>query len=186
MPKIEKTTSYQSPSVGSHWAYLISIIDMGTQPWSQQYPTPKRQVKLQFELPLEKWVFDWVEKPNTIWSTYTLSTADRALFRPVFEALFQGKPTEDDYYDINFDKLIWSPCTVTVVQNGEYFNVTTVAPLTKWITLPPVFYELKVVDLDKLDDKTIKVIGSLGDKMKEKLMSSPERTTHEKGWDLPF
>lgn len=187
MPKIERTTtSYQNPSAGSHWAYLISIIDLGTQPWSQQYPAPKRVVKCQFELPFEKGTSDGVEKPLSVWATYTLSTGEKARFRPVFEALFKWTPTEDDYYEIDFDKLIWSECTVTVVQDGEYTNVSQVTPLTKWMILPPVFNELKVVDLDKLDDKTIKVINSLGDKMKEKLMSSPERTTHEKGWDLPF
>lgn len=187
MPKIEKNTSYQNPSVGNHWAYLISIIDMWTQPWSQQYPTPKRVVKLQFELPLETCTFDWVEKPLSIRATYTLSTGERARFRPVFEALYKGKPTEDDYYAIDFERLIWSPCTVTIVENGEYFNVTTVAPLTKGITLPAMYNEPKVLDLDRLDeDKMQKTLAGLWEKMREKIMNSPEYTMHEKGWDLPF
>lgn len=187
MPKIEKPTGYTQASAWSHWAYLISIIDLGTQPGSQAFPTPKRMVKLQFELPLEKAVFDWVEKPLSVWATYSLSTGEKAKFRSVFEALFQGTPEDTDYCEINFDKLIGSPCTITLVENGEYINVTQVAPLTKWITLPPVYNELKVFDIDRLDeDKMQKVLNNLWEKMKEKIMSSPEYSTSKDGLDIPF
>lgn len=172
MPIIPKNNQeFQNPPVWSHGAYLIGIYDMGTQPWSAKFPEPKRQVKLHFELPFEKGMFDWVEKPLAIWATYTLSTHENARFTKVFEALFQGTPTEDDYTNMDFYKLIGSPCTVTIVQNGEYVNVEQVWPLTKGITLPEVFNELKVIDLDKFDQSTFE---KLGEKMKAKIASSPE------------
>lgn len=173
MPTIAKATggSYQNPPVWSHAAYCISVIDLGTQPWSVQYPTPKRVVKLQFELPFEKGTFDWVEKPLSVWATYTLSTGEKARFRPVFEALFQWTPSEDDYYAIDFKKLVWAPCTVTLTQSWEYVNVSAVTPLTKWMVLPERVNELKVFDLDAFDDA---MFNKLGEKIKEKIIASPE------------
>lgn len=176
MPTIAKSTwgTYKKLSAWSHASYCTSIIDLGTQPWSAQYPTPKRVVALQFECPFETDVFEWVEKPLSQWTRFTLSTGEKARFRPVFEALFQGTPTEDDYYAIDFSKLVWSPCTITITDSGEYTNVTAVTPLTKGIVLPPMFNAPKVLDLDRWNDEDEKVFDSLGDKFKEKIMSSPE------------
>jgi hypothetical protein len=51
-------------------------------------------------------MFDGVEKPLSQWTRFTLSTGEKARFRPVFEALFNGTLTEDGYYAIDFNKLV--------------------------------------------------------------------------------
>lgn len=175
MPKIQPTTgNYKKLSAWSHAAYCISVIDLWTQPWSAQYPTPKRVVALQFETPFETDVFDWVEKPLSTRARYTLSTGEKARFRPVFEALFDGTPAEDDYYAIDFNKLVGNPCTITVTEQWDYTNITAVTPLTKWMVLPPRYNETKTLDLDRWNDEDIKTFNSLWDKFKEKIAASPE------------
>lgn len=178
MPTIKKTTSdgrYDIPA-GTHLGYCTAIIDLGTQPSNNpKYPDPKRKVKLAFEIPSETYkTEDWEEKPKIIYTTYTLSTADRALFRPVFEALFTWKPEEDDYYEIDFNKLVGNPCSITVAKEWEYSNVKQVAWLPKWVSLSPMHNKPLVFDLDKFDQK---VFDNMWDKMKEQIKASPEYQT---------
>ncbi len=175
MPTIKQTTSdgrYDIPA-GTHLGYCTMIVDLGTQPsMNPKYPDPKRKVKLAFEIPWETYKWDdWEDRPKIIYSEYTLSTSDRAIFRPVFEALYKWTPTDDDYYLIDFNKLVGSPCSLTVVKNGEYSNITQVAGLPKWVQLAPMVNTTLTLDLDKFDKK---VFDGLGEKMKEKIMSSPE------------
>lgn len=156
----------------THLGYCTAIIDLGTQPSNNpKYPEPKRKVKLAFEIPWETYVSDGEERPKIVYANYTLSTSDRALFKPVFEALFKWTPDTSDYYEIDFNKLVWSPCSITVDKEGDYLNVKQVAPLPKWVNLSPMYNTPLVFDLDKFDKK---VFDSLGEKLKEKIMQSPE------------
>ena len=178
MPTIKKTTSdwRYDVSAGTHLGYCTAIIDMGTQESKNpKYPEPKRKVKLAFEIPWETYTTEeWEERPKIVYSTYTLSTSDRALFRPVFEALFKGKPEESDYYEIDFNKLVWSPCSITLVQQWDYVNLTQVAPLPKGVQLQPMYNTPFVLDLDKFEET---VFNKLSDKMKETIALSPEYKT---------
>ena len=176
MPKIEQSTKSDWRYDLEPWtemAYCTAIIDMWTQPWSVQYPAPKRKVKIAFEVPNQMYTNqDGVECPKIIYANYTLSTAEKATFRPVFEALYQWTPDTDDYYAINFDKLVWSACSITLERKGDYVNVTQVAKLPKGVNLSVSMHNTPFTfDLDSFDQKKF---DSLGEKIKEKIITSPE------------
>ena len=51
---VKHTADFAIVPAGNHVAICIAVVDLGLQPGSRQYPDPKPQVYLRFELPQEQ------------------------------------------------------------------------------------------------------------------------------------
>jgi hypothetical protein len=129
--------------VGNHVAICNAVIDLGLQPGSPQYPDPKRQVYVRFELPTEqvKYVKDGQEitGPMSIGKTFTASMSEKANLRKFVESWF-GKKFPNDAAAADFDHaaLLGRKCLLNVTHNekGEktYANISAATPIPKGMT----------------------------------------------------
>src|ERR1700683_3019969 len=144
----------QLPPGGTHVARCYQIIDLGTQ--AGEYmgkPNRKRKVRITWELPDEKAVFnpDNGEQPFVVSKTYTLSLNEKSALRHDLEA-WRGKAfTADELKRFELDGLLGAPCLLTIIHQtkGEktYANINGLARLTKGMKCPPainppVLYEV--------------------------------------------
>jgi hypothetical protein len=138
--------------------------DLGLQPGSPNFPDPKHQVYIRFELPGEQITYTKdgaeIKGPMSIGRSFTASMNQKANLRKFVESWF-GKPFADDDVaaDFDFKLLLGRRCLLNVVHNlkGErtYANIQTATPLPKGMVSeekqhnPSLFYSL-----DEPDGKT--------------------------------
>lgn len=128
---------------GNHVGICNAIVDLGLQPGSAQYPDPKHQVYLRFELPQERVSYvkdgETVEGPMSIGRTFTASMHEKASLRKFVEAWF-GKafPSDERAADFEFRTLLGRRCLLNVTHkegNGKiYANIVNATPLPKGMT----------------------------------------------------
>lgn len=133
----------RAPS-GSHIAVCNMVADVGLQPGSQQYPSPKRKLYLRFEIPGERVEYEkdgkQVEGPLTIGSFYTASMNEKATLRKHLEG-WRGKGFSDaeaELFDIS--KLLGKACMLNVIETESggktYSNIAGIGKLPKGIPEP--------------------------------------------------
>src|SRR6266550_2128870 len=132
-------TQFERAPIGSHIARCWSVVDLGTQSkkaFQSDGIVHERQVKISFELPTEKMegVFDPKNKGRvfSVTQTFKQSLHPKANLRKML-AGWRGKdfktPEEIEAFDPK--KLPGLPCRINLVENGEYVNIASVAPLGK-------------------------------------------------------
>lgn len=172
---------------GQHIMVCSRIIDMGTQPGSAQFPTPKRKIRIFWELPNEK--VEYTDKDGNAQSgpvlhseQYTVSFHEKANLRKTLESWRGSKFTQADFAGppngFHLSKLLGVPALAQIVHDHK--DGTTYANLNS-IMMPPkeMFDQYKdciagerlFFDLDAFDQG---VFDTLSDRVKEKIMSSPE------------
>jgi hypothetical protein len=148
---------------GNHVAICNAVVDLGVQPGSAQYPDPKRQVYVRFELPTEqiKYVKDGQEVtgPMSIGKTFTASMSEKANLRKFIESWFGKKfPTDAAAADFDHAALLSRKCLLNVTHNekGEktYANISAATPIPKGMTAdypqqnPSLFFDLENPDTE--------------------------------------
>lgn len=148
---------------GNHVAICNAVVDLGMQPGSGQYPDPKHQVYVRFELPTEqiKYVKDGQEVtgPMSIGRTFTASMSEKANLRKFIESWFGKKfPTDAAASDFDHAALLSRKCLVNVThtEKGEktYANISAATPIPKGMTAdypqhnPSLFFDLANPDAD--------------------------------------
>lgn len=166
------------PTAWSHEAMLVQVIDLGTQPWSQAYPDPKRKIELMFEILDENGDFNWEQKPFAVWqytSPYISYDASKITnYHKLINQLFWSK-NHEEAKAVDFGEILWDVYMIQLVDNNWYTNIES---LTRWTTKmqaeykdhtthnPQIFFTLEDFNLD--------VFEQLSEKKQEKIKSSPE------------
>ena len=148
---------------GNHVAICNAVVDLGMQPGSGQYPDPKHQVYVRFELPTEqiKYVKDGQEitGPMSIGRTFTASMSEKANLRKFVESWFGKKfPTDAAAADFDHAVLLGRKCLVNVThtEKGEktYANISNATPIPKGMVAeyqqhnPSLFFDLSKPDTE--------------------------------------
>ena len=161
---------------GTHVARCIRVIDLGTQPGSQQYPTPKHRVLFVWELPHEMAKDnEGNAAPMLVHKRYTLSLHEKAGMRHDLQSWRGRQFSTEELKGFELRKVSGVPCMVTVVhsQDGKYANLNAVTACPKGMDVPaahhPVIYY-------EIEDGASSVFRDFGEKLQSTIRSAPEWT----------
>lgn len=170
---------------GAHVAICTGVIDLGLQPGSAQYPDPKHQVYLRFELPGERIKYSKdgheVEGPMSIGRTFTASMGTKANLRKFVESWRGASFTDSQAADFDFAKLLGQRCllNVTHATKGEktYANIMTATPLPKGMkSEEPQHNASAYFSLDAPDQK---VFAALPEWLRKKISERLQPAQHD-------
>jgi hypothetical protein len=138
---------------GSHIAVCNLVADLGIQPGSGQYPDPKRQLLIRWEVPEERVEYEKdgqrMEGPQTISRTFTASMNEKAGLRKLLESWRGRKFSDEEAGAFDVSSILGKACLLSVSETtkGEhtYANVGNVSPLMKGMAAPkaenePIYY----------------------------------------------
>lgn len=176
--KWKEGQQFENPPTGSHIARCYSVIDLGTQQHSWQGETwGSRDVRISFEMPLKlmtgKYNPDVKGKPFSVHLTVKQSLHSKAKLRPMLEGWRGRKFTKEELAGFDPKKLTGKPCRLSLVEDGEYINVSSISPLGDGEVCPPqvnssVYLSLNEGEFDGA------AFTALHEKTKEKISKSPE------------
>lgn len=124
-------------SPGLHVAVCYMVVDVGLQPGHGKYPDPKRQLRLQFEVPGETIEYEkdgkTVTGPMTIGTFYTASMSSKALLRKALEGWRNKKFSDAEAEEFDIATILGKPCQIQVMHSddGQYANITAILPAPK-------------------------------------------------------
>lgn len=165
-----------TPAKEGNWkARCVRVIDLGTQPGSQQWPNPKHKVLIAWELPEQMEDYEGKETPRLVMSRYTLSLHENSALRPVLEG-WRGKAfTSEELKGFDIAKVLGVPCQLQIVHSddGKYANVKTVSALHPELrqTMPPAFHELVHY---QIEDGESDVFANFSDNLKATIRGAEE------------
>ena len=169
---------YENPSAGTHVARCFSLIDMGTQVHSynnEQWQS--RDLRITWELPSE--LMEGLYKPEVKGKPFAVSmTVKQSLhssskLRGFLESWRGKKFTKEELQSYDAKKLLGAPCLLTILENGDYRNVDSIAPCGKLATCPPAINQTVFISLEPGEFNEV-AFEALGEKLKEKIKASPE------------
>lgn len=172
------TSTFAPAPAGTHAAVCIRVIDVGTHTTEFQGERKStRQVMITWELP-----FEFMEngKPFIHTNKYTLSAHEKSTLRRHLES-WRGKPfTDADFGAGGFDikSILGKSCTLLLKaqigkDGGVYNKLEGVGQPTKGVAAPSPLNPLIYLSLDPERFDT-EVFNALSDKMRERIMASPE------------
>lgn len=169
--KVSAKGDYQQPPAGAHVARCVSLIDLGTQSVQWQ-GTVRMQHKVLFvwELP-EALMEDG--RPFTVRRKYTMSLNKNAALLKDLESWRGRKFTKEELAGFELKAVLGATCVLNLVEDGEYVNVASIAPLAKKQKAPKqvnesVFFSLEPKEFD------VATFTTLSDKTRELITASPE------------
>jgi hypothetical protein len=187
-------SDFKIPPAGNHVAICNMVVDLGIQPGRGQFPEPRPEVYIRFELPNEQHTYKdkegrEVTAPMVIGQTFTASMSTKANLRKFIES-WRGenfaKDEEAAAYD--FVKLPGKKCLLNVIhveRSGKtYANIKSATPMPKGMTdaskqhNPTVYFSLEA-PVDKDFDK---VPQWLQKKIRERI---PEDKAIDSGVSVP-
>jgi len=156
--------------LGTHVARCIGVFDIGTQPGSSKFPTPRHQIVIMWELPMEKMEDG---RPFGISKFYKLSWHSKStLYKHVVS--WQGlpkTPTPAEMEDFNIVKVVGAPCQITVSQDESgRETVDHVSRLMKGIQCPAQVNPSRTFSFEDGDEPA----GDLPDFVSTRIKDSPE------------
>lgn len=134
------SVDFEVVPAGNHIAICNGVIDLGLQPGRGQYPDPKHEVYLRFELPTEVVTYQkdgqQVSGPMSIGRRFTASMSEKANLRKFIEGWFSKRfPDDDAASDFDFKYLIGKRCLLNVTHNEKgqkvYANIAGASPIPK-------------------------------------------------------
>jgi hypothetical protein len=129
---------------GTYLAVCDIVAELGIQPGSGLYPSPKAQIYLRFEVPDERVAFTKdgkdLEGPAVIGKPYTASMNEKANLRKDLES-WRGKAfTDEEAESFDIASVLGKGCMLSVTEaqrNGKtYTNITGIGKLVKGATCP--------------------------------------------------
>lgn len=177
MPFAIPKTKAKLPPAGNHLGITTQVIDLGTQQPKDPSHKPARKIRLTWELPYEKEVFNEEkgEESFVVSKEYTLSMHEKSNFRKDLESWRGKKFTEAECSIFDETKIIGKPCFVQVIHNetasGTYANVSAVTGIPKGTTVPPQTNASIVYNTDDGQNTTFL---ALPEWLQEKIKMSPE------------
>lgn len=171
---------FENAPVGSHIARCTGLIDLGTQPHTFQGQTKtSRDVRLIWELPNTRMTGKY--NPEHKGKIFQISLTTNASLHPKSKLRqyldqWRGKAmTKEEVAVFQPKKLLGAVCRLTLIEKGEYVNITGVSPLSKEeaATVPKQVNPILYFSLDP-NEFDSKVFAGLSEKLREKIKSSPE------------
>ena len=168
-------TAREPAPVGNHVARCVRIIQIGTveQTWEGKVKQVHK-VRISFELPHEKKVFDEAkgEQPIMVDIPRTLSLNRNARLRAELES-WRGRPfTEEEAEGFDISALIGVPCMLNIIHTDEgYERVHAITPVPKGMEVPAQVNPSAVLSYDNWNQA---LYDSMPDFIKKDMMSSPE------------
>lgn len=158
---------------GTHIARCVRIIDLGTQPGSQQYPTPRHKVLFVWELPGELEDVDGKKVPMLVMKRYTMSLHENAAMRHDLKAWRGREFTDAELKAFSLKNVVGAPCMVTVVHSsdGRYANLQAVTACPKGLDVPKPHHPLVFWEIENGADETF---ATFGDRLQETIRKAPE------------
>lgn len=164
------TKEFENPSVGSHNATLIQVIDLGTQVqiWEVE---EKRANKVLLVWELDEKMKDG--KPFVAHREFTTSLHEKASLRTFLEGWRGRKFTSDEIRVFTLEKMLNASALLSLVmsKNGKYVNVSSasklMAGMPKIVPVNPVFY----FDMENYDAE---VFNKIWPWVQKKIQASPQ------------
>jgi len=159
---------------GIHKAVIYSVVDLGTQTiQSQQYgEQEKKQILISFEIPSITKVFDKEkgEQAVAISKTYTLSLHEKSRLYEVAKSVLGRDLTKEEQENLEPKDLLGGNVTLTVEHNNWYANIKSISKIFDKDKLKAT-NELRLLELDNINWD---VFNSLHEKLRDKIIKSPE------------
>ena len=143
MPLTYKTSGggedFKRVPPGSHIAICNCVADLGIQPGSGMYPSPKRQVFIRFEVPEERVEYEKDNKkyegPIVIGKTYTASMNEKANLRRDLESWRGREFTDEEAENFDVSSILGKAAMLSVVETSKgdktYSNIKSIGALPK-------------------------------------------------------
>lgn len=169
-------SDYKPIEPGAYRAICSRVIDLGTQTTSYNGEEKSaRKLLLTWEVPDVEVEWEGETRPATISQTFTASLHEKANLRKVLESWRGRSFTADELKGFDTKNILGAPCFLNIVHNEKdgrtYANVAAVMPLPKGMEKPEGSGQLVNFDLDDFEPRTL---DALHDKLREKIMASPE------------
>jgi len=159
----------------NHLARCVRVIDLGTQPGSQMYPTPKHKVLLAWELPEVRHDYGGEDVPALLFKRYTLSLHENAELCKHLESWRGRAFSDEEKQGFDIAKLLGVPCQIQVVHsdNGKYANIKSISKMHPRLleTMPPAYHPLVHYEIESGENE---VFRSFSDNLKATITSAPE------------
>lgn len=162
------SANFETVPIGNHIAICNAVVDLGIQPGSGQYPEPKRQVYLRFELPTERITYQKdgheMEGPMSIGRSLTASMSEKANLRKLIESWFGKKfPNDDAAADFDLQNLLGRKCLLNITHTEKagktYANIANATPIPKGMTAEyPQHNASMYYSLDEPDQKVFEAL----------------------------
>lgn len=163
---------------GNHLARCYRIVDLGTQ--KKEF---KGTVKFLHEVTLY-WEIHGIDlmkdgRPFGVFKNYTMSWASLANLRIDLEA-WRGEPfTAEELRRFDLKKILNQWCMLNVIQNtsangNKYANIKGITPVPKVIKDLGYPTGVNPIEIFQLDEPDMVMFEKFHDKLKEKIMQSPE------------
>jgi hypothetical protein len=160
--------AFEKHPAGTPVATLIKIIDIGSQEVTWQGAV-KLSHKIRFVWESTELMTDG--RPFIVQRDFTASLNSKGNLRPFLEGWRGRAFTEAELAGFDPKVLIGMPCLLSLVEDGEYTNINSVMRLPKGMQAPKIVGDTVFFSLAEFD---ITVFNSLSEKVKEKIMKSPE------------
>ena len=160
--------AFEKHPAGTPVCTLIKIIDLGTQEVTWQGAT-KYSHKIRFVWESTELMSD--NRPFIVQRDFTASLNSKGNLRPFLEGWRGRAFTEQELAGFDPKVLVGMPCLLSLVEDGEYTNVNAAMRLPKGMEAPKIVNETVFFSLSEFDQKEF---DKLSDKVKEKIMKSPE------------
>jgi len=196
------STDFTPPPAGNHVGICNGVVELGLQPGSGQYPDPKHQVYLRFELPTEMVERDGEPPaPMQTGRTFTASMNEKANLRKFIEGWF-GKVFPSDTAAESFDckSLLGRRCLLNIThteRDGKVrAKVSAAAPIPKGMKSEEAQHNANLYY--SLEESTAEDLQRLPEWLQKKVnerLAQPEApkpkakvidTTGEPDDDIPF
>lgn len=182
--KSENNSAFKPVPAGMHLARCYRIIDLGTQKsvW-QGVESEKRKIMMQFEIHGEDEngnpILTGKGEPMSISKNYTKSLYKTAPLKTDLQSWGGTNFIIDERQGFDLNRVLGAWAMISVIKElgkdgNEYTNISNINPVLASIKkagLPEAFNEAKMFDLDSPD---MNLFESFGDKLKDKIKSSPE------------
>lgn len=129
---------------GSHIAVCNLVADLGLQPGSANFPSPKQQVYIRFEIPSERMEYEKdgqkISGPAIIGTKFTASMHEKANLRKQLEGWRGRKFSDDEACNFDVSSILGKPCMLSVVENVKgdkvYSNIASIGAMPKGVEAP--------------------------------------------------
>lgn len=168
MKLTEGSKGFEKHPAGTPVCTLIRIVDMGSQEVNWQGAS-KLSHKIMFVWESTETMSDG--RPYIVSRNFTASLNSKGNLRPFLEGWRGRAFTDQELSGFDPKVLVGMPCILNLVEDGEYTNVNSAMRLPKGMEPPKIVNDTVYFSLAEYDQKEF---DKLSDKIKEKIMSTPE------------
>jgi hypothetical protein len=158
---------------GPHVARCVSVVDLGTQPGSQQFPTPRHKVMFAWELPNVLEEIEGQQVPKLVFKRYSMSLHENSRMRKDLQT-WRGKVfTADELAGFALRKVLGAPGMVSITHSpdGQHANIDAIMAVPPGMECSEAHHDLVYYEIEEGANATYETFG---DKLKATIRSAPE------------